>query len=79
MDDMPTALIAKRVAADAESERILDELELAVGIHGTRVDGTWSYDLGSSRDWLVAVTSIRAQLDQIAPDWQDRLDLAVAV
>jgi hypothetical protein len=67
------AVVIRKYAGDGEAERLLDELELIVGLHGEPVDDGRRYDLTESRDWVIAIASMEGQLEKISAAWRDHL------
>jgi 8-oxo-dGTP pyrophosphatase MutT (NUDIX family) len=71
--DVVEAVVIRKYAGDGEAERLLDELELIVGLHGEPVDDGRRYDLTESRDWVIAIASMEGQLEKISAAWRDHL------
>ena len=72
---MSEIVVIRRISDSAQADAILDRLEAITGLYGERIEGGRRYDLTGSRDWLIAIASIRAQLAEIASDWEHHLDL----
>ena len=77
MVDTAPEVTVRPLQSGAEVDRILDQLELRTGLRGRHRDGGRHYDLSHSRDWVIGITSMRAHLDAIAPDWRKRLHFAL--
>ena len=74
---MSEIVVIRVISGEAEAEALLDRLELIMGLPGERVPGARRYDLSGTRDWLIAVASMRAHLEELDPEWERRLDLQV--
>ena len=61
------------VARDPEAARILDQLEAVTGLHGEHVGDGRRYDLSGSRDWVIALASMKAELAEISNAWSTHL------
>ena len=72
---MPTTVVIRKLTNGTEADRILDQLEDATGLHGERVEAGRSYDLSESKDLIIAMTSIKGQLDAISDTWSVHLEL----
>jgi hypothetical protein len=73
-----TTVTFRRLTNGTEGETILDQLETATGLHGERVDAGRRYDLSDSRDLMIAMASIKGQLDTISASWPIHLEIDVA-
>jgi hypothetical protein len=71
-----TVVMTKRTDG-SEAERILDQLESVTGLHGKRVGGTRRYDLDESKDLIIAMASIKGQLDEISASWPAHIGIDI--
>jgi len=71
-----TTVVIRKLTSGTEAERILDQLE-RTGLHGEHVEGGRRYDLDESRDLVIAMASIRGQLDGISEKWPIHLAMEV--
>jgi hypothetical protein len=72
-----TTVFIRTRAKDDEAERILDRLESLTGLHGARADAGRSYDLTEARDLVIAMASIKGQLDAISDAWPSHLEIDI--
>ena len=70
---MVEAVVIRKSPGNGEAERLLDELEVVVGIHGEHVVDGRRYDLTESRDWVIAIASMEGQLDELSSGWREHL------
>jgi hypothetical protein len=70
-----TAVVIRKRTEGAEADQILDRLEAVTGLNGERAEGARRYGLGESRDLVIAMASIRGQLEEISSTWQTHLEL----
>ena len=74
---MSEVVVIRVMSGEAEAEPLLDRLEVLMGLRGERVPGGRRYDLSDTKDWLIAVASMRAHLEEVDPEWERHLDLQV--
>jgi hypothetical protein len=72
-----TTVVVRQLTNGTEGERILDQLESVTGLHGERVEAGRRYDLSDSRDLVIAMASIKGQLDAISDEWPIHLEIDV--
>lgn len=68
-----TTVVLRPLTDGPEPIRILDELERLTGLLGLPAAGGRSYELGEARDFVIAMASIKGQLDGISPEWDGHL------
>ena len=72
--ELVQGILIRRRGADAPGDELLDRLEVMLDVRGEPVEGGRSYDLTGSKDWVVAIASMRGQLDEISPTWEEHLE-----
>jgi hypothetical protein len=70
-----TTVVVRKLTDGTEADFILDQLERITGLHGERFDGGRRLDLTDSKDLVIAMASIRGQLDAISDTWPIHLGL----
>ena len=71
----PLVIRSARRRTGPEAERILDELERVTGLPGKHVETGRSYNLTEAKDLMIAMASIRGQLDAISTIWPTHLGI----
>ena len=74
---MSEALVIRIISRGSEAEDLLDRLEVLMGLRAERVPDGRRYDLSDTKDWLIAVASMRVHLEEMDPDWERHLDIQV--
>ncbi len=74
-----TTVFIRQLTNGTEANRILDALEAVTGLHGEPVEGGRSYNLDDSRDFVIAMASIKGQLDAISDTWPIHLGMDVGL
>jgi hypothetical protein len=72
-----TSVVARKLTTGTESDRILDQLERVTGLHGQHVEGGRRYNLSETKDLVIAMASLKAQLDEISATWPIHLTIGV--